>query len=91
MPEKHFHDRFFKYLNINDFDEQWGFYLTVDGREKVDTGELYPNPHHPKGYYFSWGMGRILHEYQINYITSGQGYIETKKGVFQIKKEVCSF
>ncbi len=77
---------FFKYLNINDFDEQWGLYLTVAGRKKVDPGELYPNPDHPTGYYFSWEKGRILQEYQINYITSGQGSIETKKGVYQIKK-----
>jgi len=77
---------FFKYLNINESDEEWGLYLTVAGRKRVNAGELYPNPAHPTGYFFSWHKGRVLQEYQINYITDGAGVLETHDGVFQLKK-----
>jgi AraC-like DNA-binding protein len=79
-------DDFFKYLNINESDEEWGLYLTVAGRKRVNGGEPYPNPAHPTGYFFSWHKGRVLQEYQINYITDGAGVLETHDGVFQLKK-----
>ena len=79
-------DDFFKYLNINEFDEEWGLYLTVAGRNRVGKAEPYPNPDHPSGYFFTWDRGRILSEYQINYITDGKGEFETKGGISQVRK-----
>ncbi len=77
---------FFKYLNINEFDEEWGLYLTVAGRKKVLSGEPYPNPAHPTDHFFTWTRGRKLQEYQINYITEGKGIFETKKKAYPVKK-----
>ena len=77
---------FFKYLNAGKFDEEWGLYLNVAGKIEVLPNELYPNPKHPTGYFFSWGKGRILTEYQINYITEGSGVLETKEGEYVLKR-----
>ena len=77
---------FFKYLNVNEFDEEWGLYLTVAGRNRIGKGGAYPNPDHPSGYFFTWDRGRILSEYQINYITDGKGEFETKEGISQVRK-----
>ena len=77
---------FFKYLNINDFDEKWGLYLSVAGSKKVQPDEPYPNPAHPTEYYFTWKSGRTLSEYQINYITQGRGIIETNNGTYPLTK-----
>lgn len=77
---------FFKYLNVGDFDEQWGLYLNVAGSNRVEPNEPYPNPKHPSGYFFSWTKGRVLTEYQVNYITEGSGVLETDKGKFLLRK-----
>jgi AraC-like DNA-binding protein len=39
---------------------------------------------HPSGYFFTWEKGRVLQEYQINYITEGSGIFETSDGIFQV-------
>ncbi len=75
---------FFKYLTVSPEDKQWGLSFTVVGRSTIEPNEKYPPVEHPTGYFFNWKSGRVLSEYQINYITQGEGVIETKKGVFSI-------
>lgn len=36
----------------------------------------YPDPSHPDNYYFDWEKGRSLTEYQIVYISKGEGFFE---------------
>jgi AraC-like DNA-binding protein len=76
----------FKYLTHNSNDENWGFYLTVAGSADVEPGTHYPPEGHPSGYQFKWDKGRILQEYQINYITRGEGIMETHDGIYEIKE-----
>lgn len=76
---------FFKYLTPSDENKNWGLYMNVVGTTRVPPIAEYPSREHPNGYYFSWKNGRILHEYQINYITEGYGVLETSYGRFQIK------
>jgi AraC-like DNA-binding protein len=47
---------------------------------------IYPPSGHPSGYNFNWEKGRVLQEYQINYITEGEGIIETQKGEYPVKE-----
>ncbi|HEX3007005.1 MAG TPA: AraC family transcriptional regulator [Bacteroidales bacterium] len=77
---------YFKYLTHSNEDLENGFYLTVGGHAKVLPETDYPPKGHPSGYNFDWNKGRILHEYQINYITEGEGIIETNDGEFEIKE-----
>jgi len=76
---------FFKYITAGDDDKDWGLYLNVSGKSKIAPNTLYPPSNHPSGYYFSWEKGRVLQEYQINYITEGSGILENESGKFQIK------
>ncbi|NJK94276.1 MAG: hypothetical protein HC905_04440 [Bacteroidales bacterium] len=77
---------YFKYLTQSLEDKTSGFYLTVGGHAHVPPGKEYPPDGHPSGYNFNWNKGRILQEYQINYITEGEGIMETAEGEFLIKE-----
>jgi len=76
----------FKYLTHNPDDENWGLYLTVAGSARVDPESDYPPSGHPTGYHFNWQNGRVLQEYQINYITEGEGLMETRDGSWPIRE-----
>jgi AraC-like DNA-binding protein len=75
---------FFKYLTASDEDAAWGLFLNVAGVSAVKPYSPYPSPKHPENYYFNWEKGRTLQEFQVNYITSGSGTLETKSGKFKI-------
>lgn len=77
---------YFKYLTHNTHDEAWGIYLTVAGCARVPPRTSYPPPGHPTGYNFNWENGRILNEYQVNYITEGEGILELRSDKFQVRE-----
>lgn len=77
-------ESFVKYIHAGPLDKEWGLYLTVAGFAQIPAGILYPPNVHPSGYFFSWEKGRILQEYQINYITEGSGIFETAEGQFPV-------
>ena len=79
-------EEFFKYLTAGDEDKKWGLYLNVSGRDCISPHSKYPSLDHPSGYYFSWDSGRVLHEYQLNYITEGSGILENEAGKFHVKE-----
>lgn len=54
-------------------DELWGLTITTVGRQNISEQEDYPPEKHPAGYYFNVDKGRILNEYQLLYITNGNG------------------
>lgn len=54
-------------------DELWGLTITTVGRQKISEKENYPPEKHPAGYYFNVDQGRVLNEYQLLYITNGNG------------------
>lgn len=76
---------FFNYPTISPGDEDWGLYINVAGSAVILPEAGYPPLGHPNEYTFTWGKGRILHEYQILYITNGSGIMETKEGKFEIE------
>jgi hypothetical protein len=77
---------FFKYTTKSIEDKNWGLYINVAGCANILPGECYPPPGHPSEYSFSWENGRILHEFQINYITSGEGILETRSGKYPVRE-----
>ena len=76
---------FFKYLNPSQEDKDWGLYLTCAGKTEIGPDVLYPPGAHPSGYHFTYEQGRILNEYQINYVTNGEGVYENHSGKFKVK------
>ena len=62
-----------KYLVASPADLLWGTAVHSVGFQEVGPGEPYPPGNHPSRYLFSEERGRILQEYQLLYITKGQG------------------
>jgi len=61
------------YLVSSEEDELWGLTITTVGHQKIAENEAYPPKDHPHGYYFDVDKGRVLNEFQILYITNGNG------------------
>jgi len=76
----------FKYLTLSDDDMDWGLYLNVAGTAQIPPNSDYPSPCHPSEYFFTWKEGRVLNEFQINFITEGAGILENRHGTFSIKQ-----
>lgn len=78
--------RQFKYLATSNDDIDWGICLSVVGSAHIQPYTPYPPASHPSEYSFTWKNGRILNEFQLNYITEGAGVFENKYGTFPIGK-----
>ena len=76
------------YLPVTDHDERWGIVCTTAGYQNVPPGSPYPLTQHPDSYSFTRSRGRVLGEYQLLYIVSGQGEFrsaeEERKGFQQL-------
>lgn len=70
--------RFYKYLTIGEEDKRWGIYITGAGHIHVEKQKEYPLIDDPSHHYFHWSTGRRLSEYQILYISKGQGIFESE-------------
>ena len=69
-----------KYIPQNQRDELWGLTVCSVGYQSVGPGEEYPPQGHNQEYMFSPATGRTLPEYQLLYITDGQGVLKTRHG-----------
>lgn len=68
-----------RYLTQSTVDEAWGVTITTAGYQEIRPGAEYPpRAEHPAGYYFRPQTGRTLQEYQIVYITKGEGTFQSK-------------
>jgi AraC-like DNA-binding protein len=70
---------FFRYFPVSARDRRWGLWLTTAGESRIPAGSIYPPAAHPGGYHFDWSNGRTLREYQIVYISAGEGFLETQR------------
>lgn len=76
---------FFKYTSINENDLAWELFLNVAGTDRYQPHMEYPVQTHPSGYYFSWEKGRVLDEYQLVFITEGEGEFETRNKRYTVR------
>jgi AraC-like DNA-binding protein len=67
----------FNYLTVANKDKLWGLYVTGCGYADLPPRTTYPPTQHPSGYMFEWKQGRTLSEFQLVYITRGQGSFES--------------
>lgn len=70
----------FRYLPQEREDEVWGVFLLDAGHAAISPHSPYPPAGHPEGYHFHWSEGRVLNEFQIIFIRSGNGVLETRAG-----------
>lgn len=70
--------RFYKYVTASEEDKRWGIFLTGAGHIKIDKNAEYPLKDDPSHHYFHWSTGRRLSEYQILFITRGNGVFESE-------------
>ena len=69
---------YYKYVPVSKEDENWGLCVLNAGCNRINPGEIYPPLDHPTHHYFKWEKGRILNnEYQIIYISKGEGLFES--------------
>ena len=57
---------------------RWGVQINDCGYTSIQPNTPYPPGKHPDDYMFTWSQGRVLSDYQIVYITKGQGEFESK-------------
>jgi AraC-like DNA-binding protein len=76
---------FFRYFAVSERDRRWGLHLTTAGEAQIPAGFDYPPAGHPGTHQFDWEHGRVLHEYQIVYVSAGQGVLEMKRTAWRIK------
>lgn len=67
-----------KYLRVNARDEEWGIVITTVGYQYVSPNHAYPLSKHPDNYNFKNEGKRTLNEYQLVYITRGEGYFSSR-------------
>lgn len=68
----------FKYLLVSERDTNFGLWVNTVGFQPIPKGKHYPLTEHPTSYYFNISKGRVLKEFQLLYITCGQGYFESE-------------
>jgi AraC-like DNA-binding protein len=75
-------ETFFRYLPVSAADRRWGLYATAAGRSSCVAGAPYPPAKHPQAYDVLrfWERGRVLSDFQVVYITRGEGSFETRTG-----------
>lgn len=79
--------KFFDYLPVGDHELDWGLYLTVLGFNRVLPGEKFPARRHPMAYQFNPDEGRYLPEYQLIFLTQGEGTFSSEQtGTVQLTK-----
>jgi len=68
---------YYRYLPTSEEDEKWGLWVLNAGSGRINRLEDYPHADHPVHHYFNWKNGRVLQEYQLIYITRGEGSFES--------------
>jgi AraC-like DNA-binding protein/quercetin dioxygenase-like cupin family protein len=69
---------YFTYLPDRETASLWGSVTTSVGYTRVPSGHVYPLQRHPVDHHFTWAQGRVLHAYQIIFISEGTGFFESK-------------
>ncbi|MDR2439711.1 MAG: AraC family transcriptional regulator [Planctomycetaceae bacterium] len=71
--------KFCDYLPVGEKELDWGLYVTALGFNRVLPSEPFPSPQHPVTYQFNSVQGRYLPEYQLLFLTQGNGTFSSEK------------
>jgi AraC-like DNA-binding protein len=75
---------FFRYFAVSERDRRWGLHVNTAGEAHIPPAFDYPPAGHPGTHHFDWEHGRVLHEYQVVYISAGQGVLEIGRTAWRI-------
>lgn len=67
-----------KYLEPSEHDSLWGLETTCIGTQQIGIQAAYPPRFHPSEYHLDSENGRVLDEYQLVYLVSGNGMFESR-------------
>ncbi len=73
--------KYFDEKQLGDISTQspsWGIDILTIGHNVHRARSQYPDHNHPNQYFFNWNEGRVLNEFQLVYITNGQGIFESR-------------
>jgi AraC-like DNA-binding protein len=76
---------FFRYFAVAERDRRWGLHLTTTGEAQIPPGFSYPPTGHPGTHQFDWEHGRVLHEYQVVYLSEGRGLLEIGRNAWRVQ------
>jgi AraC-like DNA-binding protein len=68
----------FRYLTLHEGDLNWGLIVTTAGFQSIKPHTSYPPAGHPENYDFNFERGRVLEEFQLVYVTKGNGSFESE-------------
>lgn len=71
-------ETYYKYIPVSEEEINWGLWVLCAGCSRIEGAGGYPLKSHPSHHYFNWQNGRVLQEYQLIYITRGEGCFESK-------------
>lgn len=71
--------QFYRYFPVADRDRSWGLSVTTIGEFHFGPGKVCPPPDQPDQYYFDSSAGRLLHEYQLVYVSAGRGWFKSEE------------
>ena len=80
-------NNYHKYLPTSTEDENRGLHVLNAGCNRIEKHVDYPAPRHPAHHYFKWNNGRKLDEYQLIYISRGEGVFQSSSCAETIVKE----
>lgn len=69
----------FLYIPVPETVTRLGLYVTGAGSDVVPPDSEYPRQSHPELYHFNWRTGRVLPEFQLVFISAGQGVFESRE------------
>ena len=70
---QHTHNSEIRYITSHEKEDPWNLKINTVGFESIPDHSAYPASGHPQGYSFNFERGRVLHEFQLVYITKGSG------------------
>jgi AraC-like DNA-binding protein len=70
-------EAFYRAFPASERDRKWGFYTTIVGASRIGPHSRYPLVACPEPYHYIPPQTRVLHDYQMCYISRGSGWIET--------------
>lgn len=79
MPHENSDSGWFCYLPVTGLEIAQGAFLTSVGWQIAPAGAPYPPPGHPENYAFTWENGRMLSEWMVIFVDSGEGQVETRR------------